>query len=101
MGEQAGWLGSGVEAGLGQRTRACWIIFVLGPHQGLQDVDFSPLGVAVAPVTIDLQEIVPGIDGRFRHVWRVVDGKVVQLDSYHDVERFRAFVQMAQGLLSA
>ncbi len=37
------------------------------------------------------------IEGRFRHVWRVSNGKVVQRDSYHDVALWRAFMQMARS----
>lgn len=40
------------------------------------------------------------IDGRFRHVWRVRDGKVVEIDEFHDVPLLRAFVDMVRNLRS-
>lgn len=38
------------------------------------------------------------LDGALRHVWRVRDGRVVQLDEYHDVPRLEAFLTMVRGL---
>lgn len=35
------------------------------------------------------------IDGTQRHQWRVVRGKVVQLDIIHDTRRFGAFLDLA------
>lgn len=40
------------------------------------------------------------LDGRFRHVWRVGQGGVVQLEEYHDVALLRAFVEMVRNLRS-
>jgi ketosteroid isomerase-like protein len=37
------------------------------------------------------------LDGVLRHVWRVKDGRVVQLDEYHDAPRLEAFLKMVRG----
>ena len=39
------------------------------------------------------------IDGRFRHVWRVTDGRVTRIDEYHDVARLEAFLAMVHALI--
>ena len=38
------------------------------------------------------------LDGRLRHVWQVVDGKVAMLDEYHDVPMLKSFLDMVAGL---
>ena len=39
------------------------------------------------------------MDGRFRHVWRVTDGRVTRIDEYHDVARLEAFLAMVHALI--
>lgn len=38
------------------------------------------------------------LDGRFRHVWRVGEGGIAQLDEYHDVALLRSFVEMVRNV---
>ena len=36
-------------------------------------------------------------DAGFRQVWRVSEGRVAQVDEYHDVARLKAFLDMTRG----
>ncbi len=38
------------------------------------------------------------LNGRFRHVWQVVNGRVVSLDEYHDVPMLKSFLEMVTGM---
>ncbi len=37
------------------------------------------------------------MDGRSRHLSRVIGGKIVSIDEFHDVEKLRAFVALARS----
>ncbi|KAB2910774.1 MAG: nuclear transport factor 2 family protein [Hyphomicrobiaceae bacterium] len=41
------------------------------------------------------------IDGTMRHIWRVVDGKIVSFEVIHDAQRMSAFFELAARACSS
>src|SRR6478735_7622873 len=66
-------------------------------------VDYQTVGMTVRADWIDCRiqyhyrhhKTRMEIDGRMRHLWRVVGGKIVRLDIIHDVKRMGAFFDLA------
>ena len=66
-------------------------------------VDYQTVGMTVRADWIDCRiqyhyrhhKTRMEIDGRMRHLWRVVRGKIVRLDIIHDAKRMGAFFDLA------